>query len=452
MVGRVFLASILVALPMLAADDFYEQQLRIGKADAQTNQLARAADELRVAAFGLMQQPALLQEALARLAVVESAMGQTEELQKTIDRFILIEQRFAPYQTVQLEAPVRAKFEELVVKQIPKPTLQSIPTLARLANYELQKIAELPTAQRIAAYESRAQREPKNVQWPVALTREAAARDNAGDVIRWGTRTLELEPANRDVRPLLVHARASRRECREALAMMPSIDPQQNPDVYADQAYCYAQMDRFREAETALAKVPDKLRNRSDVKLAAQLVGRANDAARRASTSPAIASARPVMPSSTQMQTQPQSSQARPPATVPQASSASPTTPQPKPADALDVSRKLVRDGKFADAVRQLRPALQTDPDNRALKLALLEASVLARDWRTAASQVPVVTPLAPGEELYMFYASVALYETGRRDEAKLFMERARPRMVSSPMVDYYLRAVLGPQGPQRGG
>ena len=60
--------------------------------------------------------------------------------------------------------------------------------------------------------------------------------------------------------------------------------------------------------------------------------------------------------------------------------------------------------------------------------------------------QVPVVTPLMRGEELYMFYASVALFETGRHDEARLFMQKARPRMVSSPMVDYYLKAILGEQ------
>jgi hypothetical protein len=43
-----------------------------------------------------------------------------------------------------------------------------------------------------------------------------------------------------------------------------------------------------------------------------------------------------------------------------------------------------------------------------------------------------------------MFYASVALYETGRKAEAKPLMERARPHMVPNPMVNYYIRVVLG--------
>lgn len=440
MVARVLLVSMLLAAPMLAEDNFYEQQLVAGKTDAQANRLSRAADELRIAAFGLMQQPALLQEALARLAVVQNALGHAADLSKTLERFTQVEQRFGGYAEVQLDASVRAKFEDLVVKQVPPATLQAIPSLARLSKSEMQKIAELPPAQRIAAYEAGAKREPKNPQWPLALAKEAASRELSADVIRWGTRVVELDPANREVRPLLAHARAARRECRDAFAVISGIDLQQNPDVYADQASCFAYASRWKEADAALARVPERLRGRPDVKQTAQLVARENEnvkaqeAARK--TPPVTAKTAP--------------SQTRPTATVPQASSATP--PPPKAADVIDAARKLVKDGKFSDAVRQLRPALQADPDNRALRLALLEASVLARDWRTASAQVPVVTPLAAGEELYMFYASVALYETGRRDEAKLFMEKARPRMVSSPMVDYYLRAVLGPSSPQRGG
>ena len=448
MFGRLCLMSVLVAAPILAADDFYEQQLQAGKTDAQANQLSRAADELRIAAFGFMQQPALLQEALARLAVVQNGLSQPADLQKTIDRFISVEQRLGSYASVQLDAPTRSKFEDLLVKQVPRQTLQSIPTLARFANYELQKIAELPATQRIAAYQAKAQREPKNPQWPLALTKEAVARDNAADVIRWGSKVLELDPANREVRPLVAHAYAVRRECREALAGITVADLQQAPELYADQAACFAQMSRWKDAELALARVPEKLKNRPDVKLTAQSISRANDAARVEDAARRTGASKPL--TSAPSQNRSTATATTTTATVSQASSAA--APPPKSADAIDLSRKLVREGKFAEAVRQLRPAVQADADNRALHLALLEAAVLARDWRTAASQVPVVTPLSSGEELYMFYASVALYETGRRDEAKLFMEKARPRMVSSPMVDYYLRAVLGPQSAQRGG
>lgn len=481
MIARVVLIASLLATPLVAADEFYEQQLRAGKSDALANRLPQAADELRIAAFGLMQQPAMLQEALARLAVVQSALGQTAEASKTIERFMDVEQRFAQYASVQLDVPVKAKFEELVVSQVPRATLQATPSLARLANYELQKIAAMPAGQRLAAYEAGAQRDPKNPEWFVALMKESAARDQQVDVIRYGSRVLELDPSNKDVRPLLVHARSSRKECREALAIIAGVDLSKNPDLYADQAVCFVQMSRWKEAETALASVPAPLKSRADVKRAQQLVAsensrvaaevakiafekkraddariaaekkRADDARiaaekKRADDARIAADRLRATPTRTvSAPPQPAAPQTRGVAAVPQTSSAT-AKPTLKAADVIENARKLIRDAKYADAVKTLRPAVQAEPDNRQLRLALLEASVLARDWRTAASQVPVVTPLAAGEELYMFYASIALYETGRHDEAKLFMEKARSRMVPSPMVDYYVKAILGQQ------
>ena len=435
---RVVLIAFLVAAPLLAADDFYEQQLRAGKADFQASRVPQAADEFRIASFGLMQQPVLLQEALARLAIAQNSLGQTDDLKKTIDRFIDVEQRFGPYAGVNLDPPIRAKFEEMIARQVPRSTLQSIPTLARLANYEFLKIAEMPASQRLAAYEAGAQREPKNPQWPLALTKEAAARDDANDIIRWGTRVLEIEPANKDVKPLLAHARAQRRDCKDALAIIGTVDLQQHPELYADQTVCLVQMDRWKEAETAMANVPATLRSRADVKRASQQITAehariAEQNARTTKTAAVTPAPRPATP------------QTHGPVTTPQSSSAS-ASPSRTAQDALETSRKLVKESQYADAVKTLRPAVLADGQNRPLRLALLEAAVLARDWRTAASQVPAVTPLVPGEELYMFYASVALYETGRHDEAKLFMEKARPRMVPSPMVDYYVKTILGQQ------
>ena len=441
--ARVFLIALLVAAPLFAADDFYEQQLRAGKADFQASRLPQAADEFRIAAFGLMQQPPLLQESLARLAVAQNALGQTDEVKKTLDRFIDVEQRFAPYQNVELEPSVRSKFEELIVKQIPRPTLQAIPSLARLANYDFLKIAQMSPAQRITAYEEGAQREPKNPEWTIALTNEAAARDNANDVIRWGTKVLELDPANKDVKPLLAHARSTRRECKEALAIINDADAQQHPELYADQTVCFTEMGRWKEAETALAKVPEKLKSRPDVQRAAQRISAENTRiAKLVAPKPALSASEGSSPAGP-----PPSSAAgiHGAAAVPQTSSAQ-SKPAANEAAVLDATRKLIKEGRYEDAVKTLRAAVQKDAENRTLKLALLEASVLARDWRTAASQVPLVTPLTPGEELYMFYASVALYETGRHDEAKLFMEKARPRMVPSPMVDYYVKIILGQQ------
>jgi len=112
-------------------------------------------------------------------------------------------------------------------------------------------------------------------------------------------------------------------------------------------------------------------------------------------------------------------------------------------AHVLEQSRQLVNEGKYQNATRVLVGAVQDDPSNRDLRRALLESSVLASDWRTAGAQAALVSPFGPGEELSMFYASVALYESGKKDEARRLMERAQPHMSPSPFADYYIRVIL---------
>jgi protein involved in temperature-dependent protein secretion len=103
----------------------------------------------------------------------------------------------------------------------------------------------------------------------------------------------------------------------------------------------------------------------------------------------------------------------------------------------------LITSGKSAEAVRLLNDALRADPGNRDLRLALLEAGCLSRSYGVAAAQLPLVTPFSDTEAAPMFYAAVVLYETGRDNEARTYLEKAGPR-VSGPLVDEYSRKILG--------
>src|SRR5579862_327590 len=110
-----------------AAEDFYEQQLRAAKIDFTTNRVSQAADELRIAAFGFLDRPVLLEEALARLAVAQETLGQPTERTHTIERFLVVELRFVMYPSVQLEPPIRSAFEKLLSTQVPHATLAAMP-------------------------------------------------------------------------------------------------------------------------------------------------------------------------------------------------------------------------------------------------------------------------------------------------------------------------------------
>lgn len=406
------IASLLLILPIgvLATEtapaqiDFYERQLQAGKNDFQINRPRQALDELRIAAFGLLDRPALLTEALVRLTVAQTSLGMNEDSAKTIDRFLEVEQRFPSYASLQIEPTIRSRFEDALVKAVPRATLQSIPGLARLTNYELSKVAALPAAQRIAAYEAGARREPENAEWPLALARESDARGATADVIRWATKVLQIQPQNKEAQRLLLHAYVARRQCPEAAGLMKSIaeaDLQAHPEMYADEAVCFAETARWNEAAVALSKVPENLRRRPDVARASQLLTKANEIVQKSASTP-------------------------------------------RSSDVLETAARLIHAGKYDEAARELQAALKNDPNNRGLHRGLLEAAVLSKDWKTASAQVNPSAPFADGEELYMFYAAVALYETGQKSAAKSYMLRARPHMEAGPMVDRYMKAILG--------
>jgi lipopolysaccharide biosynthesis regulator YciM len=119
---------------------------------------------------------------------------------------------------------------------------------------------------------------------------------------------------------------------------------------------------------------------------------------------------------------------------------ASPVAPEKRLADA----RVLVKAGKAAEAKKVLAGLVESDPKNREARKALLEAAALTKDWEQCNAQSAALEPFAEGEEVYMFYAAVALRETGSVATARALVKRARPWLVSSAFVEYYTKEILG--------
>lgn len=119
-------------------------------------------------------------------------------------------------------------------------------------------------------------------------------------------------------------------------------------------------------------------------------------------------------------------------------------TPRATPDARLSEARALVRGGKAADARAILAGLVASDPKNRDARKALLEAAALVKDWDTCNAQTAALEPFADGEEVSMFYAAVALHETGSIVSARALVKRARPFLVPSRFVDWYTKEVLG--------
>ena len=124
----IFLASAAVARGQ--APGFYEVQLAEGRAQFESKRYREAADKLRIASFGLMAQPELLSESLARLALAEQASGRGTETDVALTRFVDAEIQFGSYREDRLE-PARARdFRVLLTRRVPRERLAAAPSLA----------------------------------------------------------------------------------------------------------------------------------------------------------------------------------------------------------------------------------------------------------------------------------------------------------------------------------
>jgi hypothetical protein len=119
-------------------------------------------------------------------------------------------------------------------------------------------------------------------------------------------------------------------------------------------------------------------------------------------------------------------------------------TPRAPSDGRLAEARSLVRGGKVADARKVLGSVLEADPKNRDARKALLEAAALMKDWNECNAQTALLEPFTDGEETSMFYAAVALRETGSVASARALVRRARPFLVPSSFVDWYTKDILG--------
>lgn len=329
---RRFLAAaslLALAFPLEAlagADEFYLARLKAGKAEVRLGRTLEAEEDLRIACFGLMDDPPLLVECLGRLAMTRQTLGKLPEMDLTLARLVEVEGRFGVWEKAAFEPALRAELEQVLLKRLGADGVRAVPSLSgALVKQELDRIAKLPPAERVAALDARAKAEPGNAAWPLAIAREAQLRKDWVGMEKWADRALEIAPASAEAKALRDRARATR------------IEP------------------------------------------------------------------------------------------------------------ALAESRQMIQDGRYREALKLLAPLIEADPANRELRKGALEAAVLTKDWRAAASNVPALKPFRENEETSMFYGAVALWETGSQEEARDLAKRSYPLVAKNAFVEFYGKRILEP-------
>ena len=124
---------LLVLLPLLmaarasAVDPFYLSLLRDGQHAFDRKDYAEAARDLRLACFGMLDEPQPLTDCLARLALAQDRADNVEGFRQTFQRLVELEERFKAYSQGTVAPELRAALEQRLAARVPAATLATAP-------------------------------------------------------------------------------------------------------------------------------------------------------------------------------------------------------------------------------------------------------------------------------------------------------------------------------------
>jgi tetratricopeptide (TPR) repeat protein len=225
--ARLFAAAVLAFASGLGAapaahaapDPFYLDLMRDGTQAYDRGDYTGAAKQLRLACFGMLDEPDRLAGCLTRLGLAQAAAGNADAFRETFRRIVEVESRFGAYAKADLPPEVRAAFEQRALAAVPAGTLDAIPAWKGLLARKLEaQIAALPPRERRRQLEERLAKEPRSIVWNLLQVDLDLAEGKTAPAIARAEATAALAP--RDAQALCVRglARAAGNRCVEAVA------------------------------------------------------------------------------------------------------------------------------------------------------------------------------------------------------------------------------------------
>jgi len=179
------LLTCLASLPSLApaahaADAFYNGLLRRGSLAYDSGDLVGAAKHLRLACFGLLDEPTALADCLVRLAATQGQLDRREAFNSTFSRLLEVEERFGGYSAAQPPAAFHQAFTEVVIRWVPRDTLQGLAAFAPIACELLEtELLGLDTSGRRTALQQQIAIAADDPKWRRALAELELAAGNS---------------------------------------------------------------------------------------------------------------------------------------------------------------------------------------------------------------------------------------------------------------------------------
>ena len=235
-VGLLVGASVILRASAAGIDPFYLTRIAAGKEAYQSARFQEAVEDFRIGCFGLLEQPSLLLECSARLALAQSAAGRIADADGTLRKMNELEGRFGAWSQVDLEPPARAEFSRLtkgksglavLSASVASPPIEPMPRTVPVVVSQ----GPLPSPGRSQQPESGgvgAGRAPD-----VADARQLLSEKNYEGALSVSLAILERDPSSRDARKLALEAAALGRKYEFGVAQVTGLEPFRDGEVGA---------------------------------------------------------------------------------------------------------------------------------------------------------------------------------------------------------------------------
>src|SRR5512143_1148249 len=109
---RLVVGLLLIAAPALAQplDRFYLDLLQTGTRELDRGDATAAARDLRLASFGLLDDPPTLAGCLVRLGLAQATLGDNAGFDESFRRLAEVEERFSGFTRTDLPAALRQRY------------------------------------------------------------------------------------------------------------------------------------------------------------------------------------------------------------------------------------------------------------------------------------------------------------------------------------------------------
>jgi len=387
-----------LALAAQAADPFYMRLLQQGTDAYNRRDFVAAEHQLRIACFGLLDEPALLADGLVRLGLAQASADDTVGFAETFQRLAEVEERFGGYSKASIPSEVRNAFQQVVLKLVPRSTLAERPAMARLipiAEDRVSDPAQVPATPRATPAPPRAGVPATTNTAAVVVPAAPLAALQAPTAAPMGT-------SGPTPKGTAVPSTPTPSAAAPTMATpVPTAAPSRSP----------APAPRGTAASTAPTQMA-----------APSVVGPA--AASGSLTSP------PPVVASTPLVAARQSKMRRPTVTEQRE---------------LDSIQELAGKGKVGDALQRAQHLADAQADLAEAQFVAAELAYRMRRFPEAVAYFRRGGDPGDARPLLLFYEAVSLYEAGEPASAAVVLKRSLPNIKRSSYVEGYVMKILGP-------